>query len=112
MIQDREKAAFEAGIKLGALYHQWIGTPFSNDLAPTIEKVIEGSVSLQPFVKDIKVSLVRERVRENPYGYSELTGDVLDVHVVTEVNGATCHAALSFEHGYPLMKLVAIENQG
>ena len=24
---DREQAIFEAGIKLGALYHQWVGTP-------------------------------------------------------------------------------------
>ncbi len=29
MESDREQAVFEAGIKLGALYHQWVGTPIS-----------------------------------------------------------------------------------
>jgi hypothetical protein len=78
MILDREKAAFEAGIKLGALYHQWIGTPFSKELIPIIEKTMEGSVSSQPFVTNVKVSLVRERIKENLFGYSEVTGDVFD----------------------------------
>lgn len=110
MILDREKAAFEAGIKLGALYHQWIGTPFSKELIPIIEQTIEGSVSSQPFVKNVKVSLVRERIKDNPFGYCEITGDIFDVLVMTKINSATCHATLSLEHGYPLMKLIDIQD--
>jgi len=32
-MSDREQAIFEAGIKLGALYHQWVGTPISQESA-------------------------------------------------------------------------------
>ncbi|MDD1753617.1 MAG: dihydroneopterin aldolase family protein, partial [Methanotrichaceae archaeon] len=34
---NREIAAFEAGIKLGALYHQFVGVPVSAGTAPTLE---------------------------------------------------------------------------
>ena len=33
MITERDRAIFEAGIKLGALYHQWVGTPISKKSA-------------------------------------------------------------------------------
>ena len=32
------QAAFEAGIKLGALYHQFIGSPVSRDSADSLER--------------------------------------------------------------------------
>ena len=37
MQNERERAGFEAGIKLGALYHQWVGTPISQDSAESLE---------------------------------------------------------------------------
>ncbi|TFG90818.1 MAG: hypothetical protein E4H16_01040, partial [Candidatus Atribacteria bacterium] len=57
MITNREQAIFEAGIKLGALYHQWIGTPISQNSAASVESAIEQAVILQPFVEEITVRL-------------------------------------------------------
>lgn len=108
MISDREKAAFEAGIKLGALYHQWVGAPISIATAHSLERAIEESVSLQPFVTGVKVRLVYDRIISNPFGYSEVKGDLFDVELSTRVGSACCHAILTYEEGYPLMTIVAL----
>ena len=46
MPTNREIAAFEAGIKLGALYHQFVGSPVSPKTADSLERAIEESISL------------------------------------------------------------------
>jgi hypothetical protein len=109
MISDREKAAFEAGIKLGALYHQWTGTPVSPQTAATLETAMERSVSLQPFVEKVRVRLDRERIVLNSFGYGEVRGEQFEVLLATKVNSARCRAALTYEKGYPLMKIVSLE---
>jgi hypothetical protein len=106
MISDREQAIFEAGIKLGALYHQWVGTPISRNSAASIEKAIEMAVILQPFVEKITVKLDRNLMTPNKLGYSELSGLMFDVEVVTRVGFSYCRARLSLEKGYPLMQIV------
>jgi hypothetical protein len=106
MTGDREQAAFEAGIKLGALYHQWVGTPISRASAESIETAIERAVILQPFVEEITVRLDRSLMTENRFGYSELSGMMFDVEIVTRVGFAYCRARLAPERGYPLMKIV------
>ena len=57
MVSDREQAIFEAAIKLGALYHQWVGTPISRNSAASVETAIERAVILQPCVEEITVRL-------------------------------------------------------
>jgi hypothetical protein len=109
MITDREKAAFEAGIKLGALYHQWVGAPVSPDTAPLLEQAMERSVALQPHVRHVRIHLNRERILPNPFGYSEVKGEQFEVQLTTRVGDATCHAVLSYEGGYPLMKIASFE---
>jgi len=106
MITDRDQAIFEAGIKLGALYHQWIGTPISRKSAESVEKAIEQAVILQPFVEEITVHLDRTMMVKNTFGYSELCGLMLDVEIVTRVRFTYCKARLSPLDGYPLMKIV------
>ena len=105
-MNDREQAVFEAGIKLGALYHQWVGTPISRDSAASVEKAIERAVILQPFVEEITVRLDRGLMTENRFGYSELSGMMYDVEIITRVGFTYCRARLSPEKGYPLMKIV------
>jgi dihydroneopterin aldolase len=105
MIHDREQAVFEAGIKLGALYHQWVGTPISRTSAPSVESAIEKAVILQPFVEEITVRLDRSRMTENTFGYSELSGLMFDVEIVTRVGFAYCRARLAPHEGYPLMRV-------
>ncbi|MGD0080571.1 MAG: dihydroneopterin aldolase family protein [Methanoregula sp.] len=105
MGSDREQAVFEAGIKLGALYHQWVGTPISRVSASSVETAIEHAVILQPFVEEITVRLDRSRMTGNRFGYSELSGLMFDVEIVTRVGFAYCRARLSPSDGYPLMQI-------
>jgi len=102
----REQAIFEAGIKLGALYHQWVGTPISRESAGSVESAIEKSVILQPFVEEITVRLDRSLMKENIYGYSELSGLMFMVTIVTRVGFSYCRAKLAPSAGYPLMQVV------
>jgi hypothetical protein len=106
MKSDSDRAIFEAGIKLGALYHQWVGTPISRKSAASIEMAIEQSVILQPFVEEITVRLFRNLMAENTFGYSELSGLMFDVEIVTRVGFTYCRARLAPQDGYPLMQIV------
>jgi len=106
MATDRENAVFEAAIKLGALYHQFVGTPISRSTAEKVEAAIESAVSLQPYVTYIKVHLDTSLMNENPFGYSELSGAMYDVVIETTYGKATCLAGLKFENGYPMMKII------
>jgi dihydroneopterin aldolase len=105
-MNDREQAVFEAGIKLGALYHQWVGTPISRNSAASVESAIEKAVILQPYVEEITVRLDRERMTENLFGYSELSGLMFNVEIVTRVGFTYCRARLGPNEGYPLMRIV------
>jgi hypothetical protein len=109
MVTDRERAAFEAGIKLGALYHQWVGTPVSRATAESLERAIEQSVGLQPAVERVKVTLDRDLMSPNVFGYSEIAGLMYDVELITRVGKARCTATLSRSEDYPLMTLVACD---
>jgi hypothetical protein len=109
MPTDRERAAFEAGIKLGALYHQWVGTPVSPATAESLEKAIERSVALQPAVESVRVRLNRGLMSPNAFGYSELAGLMFDVKLVIRVGAARAHATLRPSVDYPLMSLVSCD---
>ncbi len=109
MISARERAAFEAGIKLGALYHQWVGTPVSPGTAGGIEAAIRDAVRLQPAVEEIAVTLDQGRMTQNTFGYSELSGMMFSVRVTTRVEGVRCLAQLHPSGDYPLMEILAID---
>ena len=106
MATDRENAVFEAAIKLGALYHQFVGTPISRATADKVEAAIESAVSLQPYVTHIEVHLDRSLMNETPAGYPERTGAWY--HAVTEkkYGEAAGRAQLRFENGSPMMKIL------
>jgi hypothetical protein len=106
MTLDRDQAVFEAGIKLGALYHQWVGTPISRESAASVESAIEQAVILQPFVEEITVRLDRYLMTENRFGYTELSGLMFDVDIVIRVGFAYCRAHLAPKDGYPLMQIM------
>ncbi|RLG26985.1 hypothetical protein DRN85_01395 [Methanosarcinales archaeon] len=115
VISSREEAPFEAGIKLGALYHQFTCTPISLATLESVEKAMEESVSLQPFVTSVRVKIDREKVKSslNEFGYCELDGDMLDVRLTSQVDRATVTAKLSYDNEleYPLMKIVSIDDE-
>jgi dihydroneopterin aldolase len=112
MPTDHEQVIFEAAIKLGALYHQWVGTPVSRVSAASLEKAIEKSVILQPCVEEISVRLDRSLMTPNEYGYSEVRGLMFNVEIVTRVGFSYCHARLSPKGEYPYMEIVECNEAG
>jgi hypothetical protein len=106
MVTSQNQAVFEAGIKLGALYHQWVGTPVSQNSAAGLESAIEQAVILQPFVEEIAVRLDRKLMTHNVFGYSELSGLMFNVDIVTRVGFSYCRARLFPQKGYPLMQII------
>ncbi len=108
MINDDVQAAFEAGIKLGALYHQWVGTPISPDTAKSVETAIANAVALQPCVDAVSVTINTAMMEMNSFGYSELAGKMLEVEIQTTAGDATCIASLKFDGEYPMMEILEI----
>ncbi len=109
MASDKEQALFEVGIKLGALYHQHVGMPINPDTLDESEHAIEKSVSLQPYVRSVKVSIDREMVQKrlNEFGYCELEGKMLDVRVEVQYKSAKAVGRIKYdeERDYPMMSV-------
>ena len=103
----RERACYEAGIKMGTIYHQFVGTPVSHHSRPELEKAIEESIRVQPFVKDVKVRIVCDSLKEggDRYSYVSLTGEMIDAVVTIELDGVVLTSEMRYdtEMGYPLM---------
>jgi len=104
---DSERAAFEAGVKMGTIYHQFVGVPLSADNVRTLEKAIEAGCIVQPFVEKVKVKIDRSMLRRKrgQYDYVSLTGDMLDVTMTVRYKSARVKASMRFikEMNYPLM---------
>ncbi|MDH7507970.1 MAG: dihydroneopterin aldolase family protein [Methanomassiliicoccales archaeon] len=103
----RERAAFEAGIKLGTIYHQFVGTPISSSNVESLERAIEDGVRVQPFVEEVSVRIDRKGLRKkrNEYDYQTLTGQMLEVSVVIRIDEVKVIAEMKYieELNYPLM---------
>ncbi len=100
-LSNRERAIFEGGITLGALFHQFIGTPVSRENKKSIEKAIEKSLLNQPCVYEIEVKL-KNIPKE---GYTVISGDMYVVKLKTKVNNVVAILKLKYikELNYPLM---------
>ena len=110
---DAERAVFEAGIKLGTVYHQFVGAPISKNNVDVLEKSIEEGTRVQPFVKDASVRIDRSRLREKSteYEYLTLTGDMLEVTLTVKYKDveAVCEMRHIKEMDYPLMYVKAVK---
>jgi hypothetical protein len=110
---DSERAAFEAGIKMGTIYHQFVGVPLSVQNVGTLEKAIESGSRVQPFVEDVRVRIDRTKLKDKrgQYDYVSLTGDMLDVTLVVKYKTARVRASMKLvkEMNYPLMFIEEIE---
>ena len=110
---DRDRAAFEAGIKLGTIYHQYIGMPLTRATAGDLERAIESATRVQPTVQDARVRIDRKRLKaRGPYGYVSLSEDMLLAEVTVRVGGAEATGVLRYvpELDYPLMYLKEIRS--
>jgi len=114
VITDRDNALFEAGIKLGALYHQFTGSPISLRTVASLEHAISQSISVQPYVEDITVSIDRDMVRStlnSEFGYCELEGRMLNVRIDVRYGSTGARVVLEYDREleYPLMRIESVE---
>ena len=113
---DSERAVFEAGIKLGTIYHQFIGSPVNRTNVCSLEKTIEDGVRVQPFVKRVSVTIDRKAlgIGGGVYRYKTLTGSMLRVKLVINYNGTetACEMRQVPEINYPLMFIRSIKRAG
>jgi hypothetical protein len=107
MATDAQQACFEAGIKFGALYHQFAGTPVSPESAPSLETAIEESIENQPFCEAVTVDILTEEL-DTSHGYTELTGEYMEVELRIDYEGTEAVAEMAMQDGYPLMELVEV----
>ncbi len=110
---DRERATFEAGIKLSSLYHQYIGAPVNLNNVEYFERAMEEGMKVQPYVKDAMVRIDREILSSalSDYGYCSLNERMFHVEVEISLKGILVKASLSWvdELNYPLMRVNRIE---
>ena len=104
----REEACFEAGIKLGALYHQFVGTPVNESSVGSLETAIEEAVGAQRYVREASVSI--EGVEHNRFEYDELEGTMLDISLVIEKDGVVVEAGMDEQDGYPMMRVDSVDD--
>jgi len=113
-ITARERAIFEGAISMGALFHQFVGTPINKKSKESLEKAIEESVSLQPAIEKVEAKIRFDKLEESmtEFEYTSLTGDMLDVKIHTKVENVKAIIRIEFneELNYPLMYVESIKD--
>ena len=113
-ITTRERAIFEGAISMGALFHQFVGTPVNKDSKGSLEKAMEESLNLQPAIEKVEVKIRFDKLEESmtEFDYTSLTGDMLDVKIHTKVDKVTAIIRIEFieELNYPLMYVEEIKD--
>ncbi len=106
----RERACFESGIKLGALYHILCGIPIQSNesIIQSIEKGIEAAISCQPFVRSVKINLDREKIsgeKSTEFDYDEISGKIIRVELIIQYESIEIVAKIDWVENmqYPLM---------
>ncbi|MFW9931014.1 MAG: dihydroneopterin aldolase family protein [Candidatus Thorarchaeota archaeon] len=114
-LSKRERACFEAGIKLGALYHILCGMPVSsnNNTLKSIEKGIESSISCQPYVKNVKVDLDKDKIigdKTTEFAYDDISGKIINAEIDLEFESVKVKARIKWIENlnYPLMYIEKI----
>ena len=106
-ITTRERAIFEGAISMGALFHQFVGTPVNKNTKNSLETSMEESLKLEPAIEDIDVTIRFDKLEESmtEFEYTSLTGDMLDVKIYTKVDNVQATIRIEFieELNYPLM---------
>ncbi|MFW9821456.1 MAG: dihydroneopterin aldolase family protein [Candidatus Thorarchaeota archaeon] len=106
----RERACFETGIKLGALYHIMSGIPISSNdkTISSIEKGIEAAISCQPYVESVIIILDKDKIvgsKNSPFDYDEITGKIIRAELILKYEDIEVLAKIDWieELQYPLM---------
>lgn len=103
-ITSRERAIFEGAISMGALFHQFIGTPVNESSVKSLELAISESLSLQPAIEKVEVSIDLGDIN-NEFEYVSLDGNMLDIRIFSKIDNVLAIIRIEFisELNYPLM---------
>jgi|ERR1700691_3268420 hypothetical protein len=106
----REALLFEAGVKLGGVFHQYLGIPVSTRTAAGIARTIEQAVTLQPYVVSVRARVDPRRggpLGRGRFAYRYLTAEMLDVQVTLRDGAEVVEARLRNRPDlrYPLMSV-------
>ncbi|MHA1681400.1 MAG: dihydroneopterin aldolase family protein [Promethearchaeota archaeon] len=107
----RERACFEAGIKLGALFHSVLGFPFKNEPGSlaAIQDGFIASFKTQPYVKTVDIKIIPPEpgtlTKSHEFDYGVVQGHMIDVNLQLHYNGVDLVAKIKWvpELHYPLM---------
>ena len=106
-LTDREHAIFEGAVSMGALYHQFVGTPVSIESSQSLKDAIAESIMLQPAVVDVKVDFDMDLMKKaiGDMQYTSLDGNMLIIEITTQINDTKIVTRISYneELQYPLM---------
>lgn len=107
----RDTACFEAGIKLGAVFHQFVGTPVTPETADTLASAMANAMRAQPACEAATVIIDADAVAAdaNRFGYTGLAGEHLEATVAIDHEGVSVEAELVEVDDYPLMRLAAVD---
>ena len=112
-ISNRERALFEGAITMGALFHQFIGTPVNLDSVSNLERSIKTAMELQPCIEEVEVEINREMLEaaKSQFNYVSLSGEMIEVEVVSLYNDKKAVLKMEFinELNYPLMYVKEID---
>ena len=113
-ITTRERAIFEGAISMGALFHQFVGTPVNKNTKESLERAMEESLNLQPAIEKVEVEIRFDKLEESmtEFDYTSLTGDMLDVKIHTKADDVLAIIRIEFieELNYPLMYVEDIKD--
>jgi len=111
---DSQRISFELGIKLGALFHQFVGTPVSSKNIDKLESAMESTTESQAFVKSAEVDIKPEKSSsdDGPFDYTTLTGDMIEAKVEVGYKDITAIGKMKYieKMNYPLMYVESIED--
>lgn len=101
----RERAIFEGGISMGALFHQFVGTPVNEKTKKSLEKAIEEAIKLQPAIEKAKVDINLKNLKSSEFEYISLSGEMLNVFIQSKIENIIVNIKMEFieELNYPLM---------
>ncbi len=112
-ISGRERAIFEGAITMGALFHQFVGTPVNSESAETLEKSIKEAMELQPCIEEVEVKINRQMLEDakSKFNYVSLSGDMMDIRVISKYNDKKAVLRMEYvdELQYPLMYVERVD---
>lgn len=108
----RERAIFEGAISMGALFHQFVGTPVNKKSAANLEIAISKSLELQPAIEKVEVAIDLKKLdgAMSDFDYVSLTGKMLNVKIHSKIDETLVIVKMEFiqELNYPLMYIEEI----